>query len=295
MDPLAEAARVVGEGRPVALATVTWRQGLTSGKPGAKALIYPDGRVEGWLGGACARPAVVRHALEALADGHPRLLVLGVGDARPGVIQVEMACSSEGAMEVYVEPMLPAPRAVVVGNSPAALLLAELAGRVGWRITLTDTEPDAGAMSKNDAVVVATQGHFDETALQAALGSPAGYVGLVASSKRASEVLAWLRGRGVSEEELARVRAPAGLDLGATSHEEIAVSILAELVAWRAAGGARPVMNIEQPEVAIDPVCQMEVEVATARWVTEHEGKKYYFCAPGCQKSFEANPERYLG
>jgi xanthine dehydrogenase accessory factor len=294
VDVHAATASLLEEGRAVALATVTWRQGFTSGKPGARALIHPDGRVEGWLGGACARPSVVRHALESLADGKPRLLVLGVPDSRPGVIQVEMACSSEGAMEVYVEPLLPAPRVVVVGSSPAAEMLADLAERVGWRTLLVDSEPDPASLGDSDAVVVATQGHYDETALETVLRSPAGYVGLVASSKRASEVLSWLRGRGVGEEDLARVRAPAGLDLGATSHEEIAVSLLAELVAWRASGGARPMMNIEQPEVAIDPVCQMEVDVATARWVSEHEGQKYYFCAPGCQKAFEANPESFL-
>ncbi len=295
MDVLSAAARLTEEGRAVALATVTWRQGLTSGKPGARALIHPDGRVEGWLGGACARPAVVRHALEALTDGKPRLLVLGVADSRPGVIQVEMACSSEGAMEVYVEPMLPAPRMVVVGSSPAAELLVDLAGRVGWRTLALTDEPDPSIVGPSDAVVVATQGHFDETALQAVLRSPAPYVGLVASSKRAAEVLSWLRGRGVDDEDLARVRAPAGLDLGATTHEEIAVSILAELVAWKAGGGSRPVTSVSPPEIAIDPVCHMEVEIATARWVSEHEGKSYYFCAPGCQQTFEASPEKFLG
>ena len=293
MDVLAEVARQTGEGRAVALATVTWRQGFTSGKPGARAIIHPDGRVEGWLGGACARPAVVRHALEALADGEPRLLVLGVHDHRPGVVQVEMACTSEGAMEVYVEPMLPSPKLTVVGSSPAAEVLVDLAGRVGWRSELIADDPDPATVGYGDAVVVATQGHFDETALEAALRSEAGYVGLVASSKRATEVMSWLRGRGVSEEAIVRVRAPAGLDLGATTHEEIAVSILAELVAWRAGGGARPVVSINPPEVAIDPVCEMEVDVATARWVSEHAGKKYYFCAPGCQKAFEAEPARF--
>ena len=295
MDTLAEVARLTKEGRAVALATVTWRQGFTSGKPGARAIIYPDGRVEGWLGGACSRPAVVRHALEALKDGHPRLLVLGVPDHRPGVIQVEMACSSEGAMEVYVEPMLPSPRLFVVGSSPAAGILVDLASRVGWRAELIADDPDPARIGYADSVVVATQGHFDETALEAALRSEAGYVGLVASAKRATEVKTWLRGRGVSEEAMIRIRAPAGLDLGATGHEEMAVSILAELVAWRAGGGARPMISINPPEVAIDPVCEMEVDVATARWVREHEGKMYYFCAPGCQKAFEADPTKYLG
>jgi xanthine dehydrogenase accessory factor len=196
-------------------------------------------------------------------------------------------------MEVYVEPMLPSPKLTVGGSSPAAEVLVDLAGRVGWRSELVADDPDPATVGYGDAVVVATQGHFDETALEAALRSEAGYVGLVASSKRATEVMSWLRGRGVSEEAIVRIRAPAGLDLGATTHEEIAVSILAELVAWRAGGGARPVVSINPPEVAIDPVCQMEVDVATARWVSDHAGQRYYFCAPGCQKAFEAEPARF--
>ncbi len=196
-------------------------------------------------------------------------------------------------MEVYVEPMLPSPKLIVVGSSPAAEVLVDLAVRVGWRSELIADDPDPATVGHADAVVVATQGHFDETALEAALRSEAGYVGLVASSKRATEVMSWLRARGVADEAIVRVRAPAGLDLGATSHEEIAVSILAELVAWRAGGGARPTITVHAPDVAIDPVCEMEVEIATARWISEHQGQKYYFCAPGCQKTFEADPARF--
>ena len=271
------------------LATVTWRRGPSSGKGGSKAIIHPDGSVEGWLGGACAKPTVVRQALDALSDGVPRLLVIGDHDHRPGVTTVPMACASEGAMEVYVEPILTAPQLVVVGTSPMAGKLVELAAALGWRTTLADTlvGVDVGERSY---VVVATQGHADEPELELALGTPAGYIGLVASEKRASSVKEWLRDRSITDEQLARLRAPAGVDLGPTEHEEIAVAILAELVALKASGAGAQVTEVAAPLTAIDPICEMTVDVATAAFTSEHEGTMYYFCAAGCQKAFERDP-----
>ncbi|HLU30693.1 MAG TPA: XdhC family protein [Acidimicrobiia bacterium] len=293
MDLLARIARLRDDGVPFALATVTWRQGPSSGKGGAKAIVYADGTVEGWIGGACSRPTVVQQALGALTDGLPRLLALGAADMRPDVVTVPMACASEGAMEVYVEPFLPAPDIHIVGSSPMTHLLAQLAGALGWRVSQTD-EPVFGAVSEASMLVVGTQGHYDEPAVEAALATPARYVGLVASEKRAASVRAWLQERGVSAEAMARLRSPAGMDLGPVSHEEIAVAILAELVALRAAGGFTETVTVEEPETAIDPVCEMTVDIATAQFKTEHEGKTYYFCAAGCQRAFEANPEAFL-
>lgn len=138
MDLLARGARLREEGVPFALATVTWRRGPSSGKGGAKAIIHPDGRVEGWIGGACSRPTVVREALASLSDGRPRLLVLGEQDVRPDVVSVPMACASEGAMEVYVEPFLPAPDVHIVGSSPMTAVLADMGRRLGWRVRHID-------------------------------------------------------------------------------------------------------------------------------------------------------------
>jgi xanthine dehydrogenase accessory factor len=142
------------------------------------------------------------------------------------------------------------------------------------------------------AVLVATQGHYDEPAVEAALATPAGYVGLVASRKRSSSVSGWLRERGVAEEDVARLHAPAGLDLGATDHAEIAVAVLAELVAVRATRPASPEVHL--PEQAVDPVCGMAVDVASAKFVTDHAGDRVYFCAAGCQRTFESDPGLYL-
>ena len=301
-DVLQLAAELSGRGEPFVLATVVWRRAPSSGKEGATALITPDRKVRGWLGGACAEPTVVREALKALEEGSPRLLFLGPpeeleGRARDGVVTVPIACQSEGALEVYVEPVLPQPQIVAIGRSPAAGALAALATGLGWRSVLVEDSADLGAdVDERSYVVVATQGHFDEEALEHALATPAGYVGLVASRKRADAVLGYLRDRGVAEEALARVHAPAGLDLGHVATDEIAVAILAEIVQLRAAGALETGAVVETParHEEIDPVCGMTVDVADARYRTVHDGRTYYFCSAGCLESFESDPARYV-
>jgi xanthine dehydrogenase accessory factor len=308
---LALADRLANAGEPFALATVVWARAPSSGKPGATALITADRKVIGWIGGACAEPTVIREAVRTLEDGTPRLLFLGTADELAehqcdGVVTVPIACQSEGALEVYVEPVLPSPHIVVIGRSPAAETLAALALQLGWRSRVYDADASPGgahgvdrmldeaAVGPTSMVVVATQGHYDEDALRAALATPAAYIGLVASRKRGASVLGYLRDRGGSEEDLARVRAPAGLDLGKVEPKEIAVAILAELVQLRAEG-TFPV-ETEEPTFRheeIDPVCGMTVDVADARFRTTHDGRTYYFCSAGCMATFDANPVAY--
>ena len=315
------AADLSAKGEPYVLATVVWRRAPSSGKEGATALITPDRAVRGWIGGACAEPTVVREALKAIEEGTPRLLFLGPADEldlhrRDGVVAVPIACQSEGALEVYVEPVLPQPQLVAIGRSPAAQALTALASGLGWRTVavddggdasvregvdrvLTSLDLDAAAIDERTYVIVATQGHYDEDALERALATPAGYVGLVASRKRAESVLGYLRDRGVSDEALARVHAPAGLDLGHLPTEDIAVAILAEIVQLRAAGaldaGPGPTPGAPVRHEAIDPVCGMTVDVADARYRTVHGGTTIYFCSAGCLEAFEADPARYEG
>jgi xanthine dehydrogenase accessory factor len=309
------ASDLAGRGEPFALATVVWRRSPSSSREGSKAVVTPDGRIRGWLGGACAEPTVIREAQRAIADRRPRLMFLGPPEelaarGHDGVIAVPIACQSEGAMEVYVEPMIPVPQLVAIGRSPAVDALARLASALGWETVVVDdggrTEDHPGvervetSLDLQDIdvrtgafVIVATQGHYDEDALERALATPAGYVGLVASRKRAEAVLGYLRDRGVAEDALARVRAPAGLDLGRVENEEIAVAILAELVQERAR--ARPLAEpaVEARHEAIDPVCGMTVDVATARHRTVHDGRTLYFCSVSCQQRFEEDPARF--
>ena len=271
-DVIVEAGRLTAAGKPYALATVVNVVRPASARRADRALVTPDGRVTGWIGGACSEPTVVREALRALADGEPRLA------------RMEGGCASEGVVEVLVEPVLPAPLLAVLGESPAARTLGELARAIGWRVRDDGVE---GA----DAVVVATMGHGDEELLAAALRSGAGYVGLVASARRAARVLDGLRAEGLDEESVLRVRAPAGLDLGPSAQEEIAVAILAELVAWRhTRPGESPV---PAPAEAVDPVCGMTVAVEGAAERVEHEGTLVVFCSAHCRTRFEAAPDRY--
>jgi xanthine dehydrogenase accessory factor len=286
-DVLVEAARLTTAGEPFALATVVRVVPPASTKRGDRGLVTPDGALTGWVGGACSEPIVIREALRAIAGGEPRLVRIGPpgsgSDLPDDVVVAESTCASEGTVEVLIEPELPRPLLAVVGDGPAAATLVELARTIGWRVS-RERADDA------DAVVVATMGHGDDEALAAALAAGTGYIGLVASSRRASTVLAALRKRGLGEEDVSRVRSPAGLDLGPCSQEEIAVAVLAELVAWR---HSRPVAPEEIAE-AVDPVCGMTVAIERAREVTVHDGATYYFCGSGCRLRFESHPAAYV-
>ena len=287
-DVLVEAGRLSADGKPYVLATVVRVERPASTKRGDRALVTPDGQLAGWIGGACSEPTVIREALRALEDGDPRLVRIGPGhdrgEAPDDIVVAESTCASEGTVEVLLEPARPRPLIAVVGESPAARTLVELARTIGWRTTL-------GLDERADAVVVATMGRGDEAALSTALTSGAGYVGLVASARRAAVVLGALREQGLGEEAIARVRSPAGLDLGPSSQEEIAVAVLAELVAWQ---HTRP-RDVTRLVEAVDPVCGMTVAVEGASATAVHEGVTYYFCHPGCKQRFEAEPDRYLG
>jgi len=288
--------------QPFLTATVVWARGPSSGKRGSTAIIQPDGTVSGWIGGACAEPVVLREARDAMADGKPRLLFLGTeadiasAGSRSDVITVPISCTSEGALEVFLEPMLPQPHLVVIGESPAVETLVTLAAALDWRVEVVGEDLALPEIGASTAVVIATQGHYDEPAVEAALGTAAGYIGMIASRKRAETVLGYLTDRGVTEDELERIVAPAGIDLGRIAHREIGVSIVAELVERRAAGELRGWPRpAHKPHVAIDPVCGMEVEVVSARWISEHQGETYYFCAPGCKAAFDKTPAEYAG
>jgi xanthine dehydrogenase accessory factor len=256
VNVLVEAGRLAAEGTPFALATVVGVERPSSARVGDRALVTGDGELHGWVGGACTEPEVVRLALAALGDGDVRRE------------RIESRCASEGAVEVLIEPQQPALRLAVVGDAPAARTLRELAGVMGWRVT--------GEIAGPDAVVIASMGRDDEAALESALAGDAGYIGLVASAKRAASL-------GLDEESRARVRSPAGLDLGPSSQEEIAVAILAELVAWRHTRTKDVLV-----EYATDPICGMSVAVAGAEHTLEADGTTYYFCSAHCRKKFQA-------
>jgi xanthine dehydrogenase accessory factor len=294
---LQQASELARRGERFALATVVWRQRPSSSNQGSRAIITADGEVRGWIGGACAEPAVIREARQVIETGAARLLLLGspdqFGGAVPeGMTVVPISCGSEGALEVYIEPVLPIPRLLVVGKSPMAQTLTELAAALGWHATLiADQDFRAEQVDEQSMVVVATQGHDDERVLEGAVAARPAYIGLVGSQKRGNAVLGYLADRGVPAELLDRVRVPAGLDLGSTSHAEIAVAILAELVQLRASGAMATTMSARE---AVDPVCGMTVTEGPESLPLTRGQATYYFCSGRCRQAFEKDPASYL-
>jgi xanthine dehydrogenase accessory factor len=291
---------------PHALATVIRVDPPVSARVGDKAVVTPDGRLSGWVGGACSEPIVIREALAALAEGHPRLVRITPAEMQaalaeqpsvpeqPGVVAAVSTCPSGGGLEVFVEPVGVRPRLLLAGSTPVARTLAALAQVLGYEVsTIDDADVDRvgrDAAGPEDAVVVATMGHYDEEGLAAALRTRAGYIGLVASHRRAATVFQALRDRGVDAGELERVANPAGIDLGPSTQEEIAVAVLAEVIRERHRRATMPAAPVEQ---ATDPVCGMSVAVVGARHVADHDGRRYWFCSEHCLHAFTRTPERY--
>lgn len=264
--------------RPFVHARVVLAERPTSAKPGDEALVLGDGTMEGFVGGECAEATVRRESLETLATGEAVLLRITPGPEpdQPGKKVVHNPCLSGGTLEIFLEPALPPPLVQVAGDSPTALALTALGRPLGYTM-----EPWSGSVPADAAaVVVASHGKDEEGPLVAALEAGVPYVGLVASRKRGAAVVAALP---VSESLKARVRTPAGLDIGAGTAEEVALSILAEIVAGqpRLAREGHPL--VADVCTSVDPVCGMTVTVSEDAL---HIGD-VYFCGPGCMKAYQ--------
>lgn len=316
-----KAHEFLAAGQPFATAIVVRAERPTSAKPGDKAIVTPTGLMHGWIGGSCAQPTVIREALAALTDGEPRLIRLSPepeGKSRAGLIDLPMVCFSGGTLEIYIEPHLPLPRLMVIGALPIARALMQLGQAMNYHVIavdpdfagvdlphaneiITDLAQLAGKINSLTYVVVASHGQFDEAALEHALRANAAYVALVASKSRAAQVLDYLRAQGLTGEALSRLKAPAGLDIQARRGDEIALSIMAEIVQRRR--NAEP-LELDKllegidlsagPVEAIDPVCGMAVQIEGAEHTAVVDGQTYYFCCDGCKTTFEQNPARYL-
>jgi xanthine dehydrogenase accessory factor len=292
-------------------ATVVRAQRPTSAHAGDVAIVLADGTIEGFVGGSCAEHSVRVHSLAAIASGEALLLRIlpfdagegpGAGSTEheiaaaeeelareEGSVTVQNPCLSGGAIEVFLEPVVPAPRVLVAGDTPIAEALARLGPEVGFDIVGVHEgapEPARGDL----ALVVATHGRDELALLRRALECDVPYVGLVASRPRGVGVLAELRADGVSDERLAAIEVPAGIDIGARTPGEVAVSILARIVETRRSG--TPALAPAAPHVAVDPVCGMSVAAVAATPSFEHDGQIEYFCCEGCRSQFEAGLER---
>jgi xanthine dehydrogenase accessory factor len=312
------ARELADQGTAFVTATVVRAQRPTSAQPGNVALVLGDGTIEGFVGGQCAEQSVRVYALQALASGEALLLrivpdgpAVDVDDSgqeiesEEGAVTVQNPCLSGGAIEIFLEPALPAPRVLVVGDSPVAAAVRSLGAELGLELVAVEQggpDPAPGDL----AVVVATHGRNELHTLRRGLEVGVPYVGLVASSRRGAGVLDELRADGVPDEHLQQIDVPAGLDIGSRTPAEIALSILARIVAVRrgrdatashsprvaaSASAAAPAA----PALAVDPICGMTVAAVAATPSIELEGETVYFCCEGCRTKFAAQHELALG
>ncbi len=321
-DVFAAAARLYFAGEPFVLATVVRAERPTSARPGAKAIVTVDGKIEGFVGGTCVRPAVRRESLRALSAGAPRLLRISPdsppsgAETEEGVLEEPMACVSGGALDIHLEPYLPSRRLLLAGNSPIVEALRKLGEALGMEVKTAETEADLAAAAEGAFCVVAGHGEGEWEALRAGLsGGRARYVGLVASPRRAAAVREQLAAIGLSREETDRLHSPAGLDIGAETPAEIALSILAQMVEERRAASRpaptepalkerpaprKPALREPVPtpavgisldaatdETALDPVCGMQVSRDSPHRV-DAGGETLFFCCAGCAETFAA-------
>lgn len=322
------ASRLRAEGEPFVIATVVAYKSPQSAKPGSKAIIKSDGSISGWIGGGCVQPIVVREAQKALNTGKPKLVSISPeathGDWK-GVEAYMMTCEGGGSLEIYLEPVLPRPDLLIVGSSPVAQILSGMGRMLDFKVCVADPEatpeqfPEADVViteleslrrrvDSRSYVVVATMGNGDEEGLEAVVGTNPRYLGLVASKEKAKALFQYIRDKGAPAEDIARVKCPAGLELGGETLPEIALSVIAEITRLRRAasgqhlapvkgskGASLPIMQktAESSTESIDPVCGMTVATANARYKTVFEENSIYFCCLRCKEAFEKAPQNY--
>jgi xanthine dehydrogenase accessory factor len=283
----ARAAELRAARVPYVHARVVLAEAPTSAKPGAEALVLPDGTIEGFVGGTCAESTLRAQGL-ALLDSGESLLLRITPTPEPGQhgkLVVHNPCLSGGTLEIFLEPVMPAPAIVVAGSAPVADALRSLATQLGWRVA------DAGELFGASALVVASHGRDEEATLQDGIDADVAYIGLVASRKRAEAVIGSL---GLAAGRVDRIHSPAGLDIGARTPPEIALSIMSEIVSLRPRPSGRPVTETEPANgTAVDPVCGMTVATVESSLHLDHDGRRVWFCGSGCLRAFAADPNEY--
>jgi xanthine dehydrogenase accessory factor len=320
MSFLDQAGRLHSDAEAFVIATVVAYKSPQSAKPGSKAIIKSDGSITGWVGGGCVQPIVLKEARNVLETGIPKLLSISpdsVHDEWKGVESFRMACEGGGSLEIYLEPVMPKPHLVIVGHSPVAETISDLARVLDFYVCLVDPEATQNTSSKVDLlltdfstvrkeisdksfVVVATMGNQDEEGLQAVIGTTPRYLGLVASEKKAKSLFDYLRSKGTTDEQLAIIQSPAGIALGGETMAEIAFSVMAEIIRVRRGDStisenvvAAPAIH-EDHATAWDPICGMSVETSHAKYTSMFEGKSFYFCSLRCKEVFDNSQESSL-
>lgn len=313
---------LIKKNEPFATAIVVRREAPSSGKTGDKAVINKYGEVAGWAGGGCVKAIMIKEAEDAMRTGKARLVRIGQTSSatkQQDVMEYKMTCQSEGTVEIFIEPVLPPPHLVVMGQGAIARALTKLGRYAGYRVTAVAPDAKPATFEGIDElitqmnlknvklnpvsfIVVATQGEQDEEALMQALQKKAAYIGFVASKKKRDSVFNYLHHSGADISATSLIHSPAGIDINAKKPEEVAISILAEIVQV-INDKAAPQGFIQfdatreeagKPKFYINPVCSVPIDVNNPKHIIEYEGEKVYFCCDGCKIKFEAEPEKYM-
>ena len=308
---------------PFVIAIVVRKDAPSSGKVGDKAIITKFGEIIGWVGGGCVKGILIKESLEALKSGKGRLVKIGKSiklSKQEGVMEYKMTCQSEGTIEVFIEPVLPKPHIVVIGESENAKALTKLASAVGFKVTGVAQGATLTTFPKVDElitqinltqvkttpatfIIIATQGEGDEKALLESLKKERAFIGFIASKKKMISVSEYLKSYSISKSEIASIRAPIGKDIKAKSPDEVAISILAELIEYK--NTHNNTLAFEKFETSIDknnpkpvyytnPVCGVPVDMNNPKHIVEYKGEKVYFCCDGCKVKFDAEPSKYI-
>ena len=309
------ASELEENGVPFAIATVVDTVAHTSAKPMTKAIITADGKIEGWIGGGCAQETVIDEALHCLQTGMASIIRLTPERSSDGKIsykkEIFLTCESGGTLEFHIEPVLPMTKLLIYGNTPTVNALAKLGQLLDYDIYVLSpeiselelpeqvTKLDEFSVFEDQCVaIVATQGNGDLQALKAAIDSNPEFLSLIASKRKTESLLEQLVKDGISRDKISSIKFPAGLDIGAITPQEIAVSIMAELVQYKrkTAWKDEIILDVEEANNGkeTDPICGMLVDPQTADSSFEYDGISYYFCCGGCKKKFEAEPAAFV-
>lgn len=321
--------KLKSQNRIFSIAIVTGRKAPISGKPGDKAIILEDGQILGWIGGGCTQGVVVTEAKKAMKDGKTRVVRISpekIINPLPDVIEYNMTCHSGGDIEVYIEPVLPQPQLIIVGKSIVAQTLAKLGKILDYTVSIVATNPSLQQFNGADNVIelndfnenslslapynyiiVSTQGENDEGALEKMLSlKNIPYVSFVASRKKAKAVFEYLTEAGFSQEEISKIKVPAGLDINAKTPKEVALSILAEIIQITRNGLAplTEISSTKQKEEIQESPAQKEEEkkhfcpncgmLGKPEFTWDYKGTTYFFCCKGCETAFKKDPESIL-
>ena len=313
-DWIKRAHELKKKGRPFAVATVINTVAPTSAKPMSKAIIHQNGDIEGWIGGGCSIHTVITEGLNCIQSGKAIVLRLSPENISKDKVtykkEVFLNCESGGTLEFHIEPVLPMTKLIIYGSTPTVYALAKIGSLLNYECYICSPNAefanelldnvqilkDYKVFSDQSVAVVATQGENDLHALKSAIDSKSNFISMIISNKKASSLFFQLEKEGYSEEDISRVKFPAGMDINANTPEEIAVSILAELINDRNSVDLKEQVIVESKEdkKEIDPICKMIVDPKNAADTYEFDDINYYFCCTGCKEKFALEPSSYI-